>query len=236
MPTNQLYADQKLPVRGSIQASHQEGIAGFGSAGTWFDGAQRIAMLRAVRQAGQCLLCQQRKQSLSPYTLQGVHEHDGELPDNVIEVVHRIKTDSGRLTRRWFDRVIQTGLSEPEYVEIVSLVATSIILDSFALGIGAGLISPPAAQAGQPTREVNKEVFDGGAWVPIMDVVQEETDTGLPSAPNIFRSMGLVPAAIAHFFGVMRAHYSLSELDFALSRSQIELIAARVSSLNQCFY
>ena len=41
---------------------------------------------------------------------------------------------------------------------------------------------------------------------------------------------------VAHFFGVMRAHYALANLDIEINRSQTELIASSVSSLNQCFY
>ena len=70
----------------------------------------------------------------------------------------------------------------------------------------------------------------------MLDLVQEETDLEIPTAPNIFRAMGLVPGAISHFFSVMRSQYSLTEYEITLGRSQIELLATRVSSLNQCFY
>ena len=95
---------------------------------------------------------------------------------------------------------------------------------------------PVASSEGRLAAKSNPGVFDGGAWVPMLEVEQEPTELELPSSPNIFRAMGLVPATIAHFFGVMRAHYALADLDFEINRSQTELIAARVSSLNQCFY
>jgi len=34
----------------------------------------------------------------------------------------------------------------------------------------------------------------------------------------------------------MQSHYNLTDLDFEISRSQVELVAARVSSFNDCFY
>ena len=231
-----LYQDQSLPIRESIALSHPEGISAFAKAGTWFTGAQRLAMLSEARQAHRCSLCDRRKAALSPYSEKGEHDSHGDLSDNIVEVVHRLKTDSGRVTQSWFKSIIETGLSAEEYIEIVGLVATSIIIDGFATALGSELLQPGDSVAGEPDRTTNEDVFDGGAWVPMLNLAQEMTETGLPSGPNIFRAMGLVPSAIQHFFGVMRAHYALADLDFAISRSQTELIAARVSSLNQCFY
>lgn len=231
-----VYQDQALPIRESIALSHRDGITAFAKAGTWFTGEQRIAMLGEARQAHLCSLCKRRKVALSPYSEKGEHDSRGDLADNIVEVIHRLKTDSGRVTQSWFMSIIETGLSSEEYIEIVSMVATSIVIDSFAIALGTELLDPGAPVAGDPDKTTNEDVFDGGAWVPMLNLAQEMTETGLPSAPNIFRAMGLVPSAIEHFFGVMRSHYALADLDFAISRSQTELIAARVSSLNQCFY
>jgi len=231
-----VYQDQPLPIRESIVLSHGDGIAAFARAGTWFTGEQRLAILAEARQAHMCSLCGKRKKALSPYTEAGEHDSAGDLPNNIVEVIHRLKTDSGRLTQRWFTSMLETGLSGEEYIEIVGVVATSIILDGFAVALGSELLEPGSPVEGEPDKTTNDDVFDGGAWVPMLNLTQEMTDTGLPTAPNILRAMGLVPSAIQHFFGVMRSHYALADLDFAINRSQTELIAARVSSLNQCFY
>ena len=231
-----VYQDQSLPIRESIALSHSAGISAFAKAGTWFTGEQRIAILAEARQAHGCGLCDRRKAALSPYSEKGEHDSRGDLPDNIVEVIHRLITDSGRITQSWFTSMLETGLSSEEYIEIVGVVSTSIILDSFALALGAELLEPGDPVAGEPDKTTNDYVFDGGAWVPLLNLAQEMTDTGLPTAPNILRAMGLVPSAIQHFFGVMRSHYALADLDFAINRSQTELIAARVSSLNQCFY
>jgi hypothetical protein len=231
-----LYQNQTLPIRDSIATSHAAGFAAFSSAGSWFSGLDRVTILREARIAEDCNLCARRKAALSPYAAKGVHDSQGLLPESIVEVIHRIKTDSGRLTESWFNSVVGTDLIREAYVEIVGLVATSIILDSFATALGCELVEADEVQAGEPDRVSNDDVFDGGAWVPLYNLPQEMTATGLPSSPNILRAMGLVPSAIAHFFGVMRAHYALADLDFAIDRPQTELIAARVSSLNECFY
>ena len=231
-----LYQNQPLPIRDSIAASHAAGIAAFSRAGSWFSGSERNAILAEARFATDCALCARRKAALSPYAVKGVHDSLGLLPDGVVEVIHKVKTDSGRLTESWFNSVVDTDLNGETYVEIIGAVATSIILDSFATALGCDLVKADEVQPGEPDRVSNEDVFDGGAWVPLYNLPQEMTATGLPTSPNIFRAMGLVPSAIAHFFGVMRAHYALADLDFAIDRSQTELIAARVSSLNECFY
>jgi hypothetical protein len=231
-----LYTVQTLPIRPGINASHQQAIDAYAAPGTWFDATTRIAILKESRSAHTCQLCHERKQALSPYSVSGEHSTATPLAPDIVDVIHRLKTDSGRMTQSWLNKTIESGLSREEYIEIVGLVSTSIILDSFAKGLGVDLLEPPAPVAGEPTRELNPGVFDGGAWVPLLVVEQTPTDVELPSSPNIFRAMGLVPGAIGHFFGVMRAHYALADLDFDITRSQTELIAARVSSLNQCFY
>ena len=66
---------------------------------------------------------------------------------------------------------------------------------------------------------------------------------GAPFVPNIVRALSLVPDEVAH--DAQRppeAHYLPVDqigdptVRRALDRMQMELVAARVSALNQCFY
>ena len=178
----------------------------------------------------------ERKAALSPYALKSDHDVLTDFPNDLVEMVHRITPDSGRLTRSWLESVIDSGVSPETYIEIVGLVATSIVVDSFGAALGAELAEPPLVKSGEAIMERNLGVIDAGAWLPMLDLEQEDTDLGIPTAPNIYRAMGLVPDAIGHFFGVMRSQYSLTEYEITLGRAQIELLASRVSSLNQYFY
>ena len=223
-------------IRPRISLSHKKAIAAYSEPGTWLDARTRMAILKERRMASQCALCQARKQALTPYTVDGEHNTVTDLPTALVEVVHRLATDSGRLTKRWYDDLIANGMQSEVYIETVGLVATSLIIDSFSEALGREVSETTEPQPGEPSQEKNPDVIEEGAWVPLLDVPQEPTEVELPTAPNIFRAMGLVPAAIEHFFSVMQAHYSLTDFDISLSRSQIELIAARVSALNQCFY
>lgn len=228
--------EQELPIRPTLRAGHQQALAAIASPGTWWTGEQRVAIVNEARHALDCDLCLRRKVALSPYQTDGTHNHATDLPDNLVEVIHRIRTDSGRVTRQWFDKVLATGLSAEAYVETVGLIAMSLVLDTFADGCGNAWLVLPNPVAGDPTRLKNGDVIDAGAWVPLTRVEVEDTAFGLPRAPNIARAMGLVPGAVADFFGVFRPHYALANLEFDISRAQVEMIASRVSSHNECFY
>jgi hypothetical protein len=67
-----------------------------------------------------------------------------------VEVIHRVRTDPGRLSERWFRDVIATGLGEQEYVETVSIVAHVVAIDTMARGMGF-----------EPIPELWPEVGDG---------------------------------------------------------------------------
>ena len=63
------------------------------------------------------------------------------------------------------------------------------------------------------------------------------------AGPNVSRALSLVPSANQLFMANVRSMYSSSGGGFddmvwegPLSRPQAELLAARVSSINECFY
>jgi len=224
-----------MQIPKAISDSHQVALEEIAGPGTWLDGQTRNQILLESRHARDCALCQTRSQALSPYGIEGRHDVVSDLPAGYIEAIHRINNDSGRLTQSWFNQVTQQ-LPAEEYIEILGIVASGIIMDTFASGTGQPLLPTLDHIKGAPSRISNPNVIDKGAWLPILDVETQPSDTGLPSTPNIARAMGLVPSAIDLFFKVMRKHYQLANLAFDLSRSQTEMLAARVSSLNQCFY
>ena len=62
---------------------------------------------------------------------------------------------------------------------------------------------------------------------------------GLPMVPNIMRALSSVPDHVRALLDWMGSHYvSVSDLseERAIDRLQIELVASRVSALNECFY
>ncbi len=205
--------------------------------GAFFSGAQRLEFIRIAREGLTCPLCEDRRDALSPNSVQGEHDTASELPPAVVDMIHRIRTDPGRLTRSWFD-LVTSEISMPEYVEIVSVVTVSVIIDTLHNALGLGVPALPQLVSGSPQGGINADAVDDGAWLPILAVPDADSvsDTGLPQVPNIARSLGLVPSALQLFFDTFRPHYALKDIDLSISQGQAEFVAARVSAINECFY
>ena len=80
------------------------------------------------------------------------HEAATDLPEVLVEVIHRIRTDPGRLTRRFYEEALAGGLSDAEYVETVGVMATVIAIDSFcdAMGLPRHSLPAPACRRAAP--------------------------------------------------------------------------------------
>ena len=172
-------AQPAVPVRQDLRDAIDRAWRHLSGPGTWWTGAQRLNMVAEARNAAQCPLCRQRKAALSPYTVPGTHSSLGELPEVVVEVVHRLSTDAGRLTEKWLQGCLEKGITDAEYVEIVGLVATITALDTFCKAMGEPLRALPPALTGAPTRQSPKAAKRSIAWVPTVapqDIQPGETD------------------------------------------------------------
>jgi hypothetical protein len=237
-----------IAIREDLAAAHRRALDHLAHPGTWWDGAERVALLAEARHAMDCELCRRRKEALSPAAVAGSHDSLGELPEIAVEIVHRIRTDPARLTRRWYEDVIEAALTPEQYVEIVSVVAHTVALDTFAYGIGMAPLPLPQPEDGIPTRHRPAGAKPGPAWVPWIeaaDITEAEAGVYPRSRPpaNIHKAMSLVPSEVKSFFDLCEHHYlgPLEMRDFgrefrAITHAQIELLAARVSALNRCFY
>lgn len=246
---NQLdYGAAGLPVRDDVQAAHRFIWEHLRAPGAWWTGEQRVAIAAEARRADGCGLCRARKAALSPNAVAGDHDTAGALPASIVDVTHRIRTDPGRLSRAWFESVIAGGLAEPAYVELVAVVTLLTGVDYFCRTLGVALFALPEPRPGEPSRYRPAAAKPGTAWVPMIDpedATGAEADLYPPSPliPNIVRALSLVPDAVralrvssdAHYLPIAEIGNPAARLQ-ALDRMQTELIAARVSALNQCFY
>ena len=137
--TDMTYADAPFAIRADIVAAHAATWDRIASPGTWFDGETRVAIAAETRNARDCVLCAERKEALSPYSVGGSHDSLGDLPENIVEVIHRIVSDPGRLMQKWYEDSLASGLTEEEYVEIVGVTCSTISVDTFAHAAGLGL-------------------------------------------------------------------------------------------------
>jgi len=241
------YRAALVPVRDDFAAAHTRFWKRLASSGAWWTGSERVAIAAEARQTRHCTLCQARKQALTPAAVTGQHDHLGALSTVAVDVIHRIVTDPGRLSRKWFQETLDAGLSAEQYVEILGTLVALVSIDSFCRGIGAPLHPLPAPQPGTPSYYRPPGAVQEEAWVPMIPV---ESATGAEAdlydgqaVGNVIRAMSLVPDEVRTLRDLSAVHYlpmgqvrDPSAAAGALNRRQMELIAGRVSALRQCFY
>lgn len=200
--------------------------------GDWLTGVARLAVWREVRDSHTNPLDRARWTALSPNAVDGEHGATTELSAAAVEVVHRTATDPGRLTRSWAEAQI-AALGEETYTELIGVTAIVTVLDRFDRAMGRPERPLPEPVDGEPTRARPDDVGDVGAWV---------SQTTGPTRANVSRTLSLVPTTNLPWRQLVDTHYSRGadfvnlRWEYPLSRPQAELVAARTTALNECFY
>ncbi len=213
------------PVRASLAESHRTVWSRLAEAGTWWTGAQRIAIAQVTREAF-------ARRNDPPWLRQDEESRVAGLPEAAVRAAKRIALDAKRLDAQQVQEMV-AALGDAPYVELTSLVVCVVAIDAFAAALGVPPEPLPEPLAGKPSRVRPAEVGDDGAFLPMTVPWQ---------GPNVARALSLVPEGNASFFQLVASMYAFQDFaelvwkDRPLPRPQVELIAARVSSVNECFY
>jgi hypothetical protein len=238
-----LYSDTTLPIPASIEALHNDELLSFARPGTWVTATQRTAIAAEARKARSeaCI-----HESIGDETLADLVE----LPESARRVAHSVALGGIGIDKKFCDQAQADGLTEGAYVEVVGVVARIVHLDVFARGIGV------------PSRKLGDPLEDKEPSMERPSVAKQESffTASIPSAPeggelavslfgsepaaNIMRSLSLIPDEARRLNRVIDQEYfsgdSMFNLTYSsregISRPQLELVAAKVSELNQCFY
>lgn len=241
------YDTAPFPVRTDLREAHERAWQRLARPGRWWTGAERIAIAREVRHAPECAYCREAGQALSPFAVAGSHDSVADLPAPALDAVHRIRNQANRLHEGWYQGLIADGLLEGQYVELVGVLATVIAVDEFRRALGLPVAPLPKPEPGQASQVRPIGAKQDLAWVSTLapeDVGPDDPDlyAGL-SAVNIHRALSLVPEEVIGFFDLDTVQYLPDAVlrDFgreyrSLTHAQIELLAARLSALNQCVY
>jgi len=238
---------RSLPIRAGLARECSRAWERLAAPGTWWDGAGRLAIAAEARNAHACALCRRRKEALSPYTVEGSHDGLGTLDAPMVEVVHRVVTDAGRLTKKWLHAMFDAGVAEERYVEAVGVIAVITALDTFDRALGLPQRALPAPRPGAPSRRRPAGARRDLAWVstvaPEMLQPGDVDPYAVHGVKNIHRALSLVPQEVLNFFDLdVELYLKDHEIrDFtreyrALTHAQMELLAGRVSALNGCYY
>ena len=217
------YQASGFAVRESVRLAHQNSWSVIAKAGSFWTGKERVQIAEQARAA-------RLQRSDLPFNRSYPKSN---LSDSALEVARTIAADAKKINPKWANEQIKLIKGGP-YIEIASIVVTVTAIDAFSEALGRTHETLPRPQAGEPTREQNPSVAHIGGYVPMMEPWQ---------GPNVARAFSLIPAANALFMSNVQQMYAsngggFSEMvwDGPLSRPQAELLAARVSSVNECFY
>jgi len=163
-----------------------------------------------------------------------------------VDAVHRLSTDPGRITKRWLDGLVAAGLEPEAVVELVGVVSLVALADTLAVATGEAERALPEPRVGEPGRERPTGLETSCAWVPTADPERAEGAVKLMydmvrgDAGFVFhvaRALTAVPATLQTFFRAFSVSYHThGPTKGALSRPQVELLAASTSAINECFY
>ena len=211
-------------IRPDIVAARDAVLERIAAPGSWWTGAERAVLGAASREAWAQRAKPAWLRESPPETAEG-------LPEAALDVARTIAADAHRIDREWSaGRVAELG--DAAYVEIVGLVACLVAIDAFCEAAGVGAPSLLVARGGKPDHARPGALADIGAFVPMSDPFP---------GPNVARALSLAPGEQQAFFRLVGAMYAVADFqelvwDRPLDRPQVELVAARVSALNECFY
>lgn len=235
-----LYDGSLIPVTPALVALHASEIDEFSHAGAWLTGEERLATAEATREARSRagLQSEAPRAGVTPAEL---------LPVASLGFIARLAVAPRTLTQADYAAAHAAGMSDGEYVETVSIVSRVVNIDVFARGVGC--VPPRLAMAagGEPAWDSPRATHEG-AWVPTIPAGSGADALRAYGGPNpqpfIYRALSLVPAEARRcILGGDAQYLPLDKfMDFTyshhagLTRVQVEIIAARVSALNDCFY
>ncbi|MEE2768491.1 MAG: hypothetical protein VX833_04690 [Actinomycetota bacterium] len=217
------------PVPEPILTAFDDVWTGLGQPGDWWSGAERIAIAGVARRA------ESRSHGEQIPTLAELDS----TPNPVIsplatEIAHRVTAEPGRITPEWGHEAVRL-LGPGRYAELVAVIVLLVPVDRMCTLLGRPLEELPTPEDGVPSERIPSGLGDGGAFVPWA------VDGWV--GPNVARALSYVPGDNRRRMELVSAMYADSD-EFvslmwdhrSLSRPQVELLAARTSSLNECFY
>ena len=200
---------------------------GLGKPGAWWSGAERIEIAKEIRDS--------RPPSLGDWTTDfSNYSNKGTkgITPFVRAVVRRVTHESSSIDRNTYQQIVGE-MGEDRYAELTAIVSQLVPIDRLHDILGYNRVELPIPESGNPSGERPKGLTTGIAFLPTFPA------NGLP---HIAVSLSLAQADNARRMLLVRSMYSGTDFNQMiwthrnLSRQQIELVAARTSAINECFY
>lgn len=236
------YSDSIFPVRQDLADLHQEQLAQLAEPGAWGKGAQRVAVAQETRNAGYAAGIYEKPDNENV-------DASVELPAATRKFIHHLALSPKDFQEDSYDEARASGLSDEQYVEMVGIISRVCDMDVFARGIGVPLRPLPTPKEGKPSRERPEMAIKEHAWVatvpnpPAGGEFAKELYRGHPM-PYIVRALSLVPDELRRHVALEEVHYlplaKITDPKYehheGFTRPQVEVVAGRVSAINECFF
>lgn len=201
--------------------------------GHWWTGDERIELARtALLAIGE----DEPLQPWAPVSGSRLLPFERVAPDAAHDIAYRIARHAGTVTAD-VARSAMDALGELRYVELCAIVSTVAAVAHFCRNVGIAVPPLPAPISGAPTRDHPELAEATLNWVPVAApadrtaaVVQAYTAT-----PREHENTWRMAAAQYMPEGEM-IHPDWSRRAGGLARAQMELVAARVAQVRECFY
>jgi hypothetical protein len=221
-------------VRDDLAAAHRLAWKHIAAPGSWWSGAERVEV------AGTALLAIADSDPLPPWvsvTSTARLGPDLIAPSTAHDVVYRLARHAGTMTVDVY-RAAADELGELAYVELCAIVSTVAAVAHFCRNIGVEVPPLPATIGGRPSGDrpehLEQPQFN---WVPVAAPADQvaavvQAYTAVPGEQlNTWRM-----ADAQYMPQPEMVHPDWTRRPGGLSRAQMELVAARLTLLRDCFY
>ncbi|MGE0140883.1 MAG: hypothetical protein AB7R77_24035 [Ilumatobacteraceae bacterium] len=179
-----------------------------GAPGTWFRGSERVAIAQVCRDA----------------------DRHVDLAEATHDAARCVAHDAAGITAADVDWWESDGLDREHYVEVVGIVSRVVAIDTYDRAVGRLQRALPAPLDGEPSGQVEPAAKRRSGWVPAVGAI------GPPTALSAVPAEALAQREL--HTALYLSYEGMADLDATsgLHRTQMELVAARVSLLNDCFF
>ena len=222
-----------VAIRDDLVEAHRLAWEHLARPGHWFTGAERVELARTV------LLAIREDDPLPPWVAVSTSDRlpaERVASDLAHDMAYRIGRHAGTITEE-IARAAMNELGDLRYVELCAIVSSVAAVGHFCRDVGVEVPPLPEPVGGEPTRDHPPLAEPTLNWVPVAAPADETA--------AVLQAYTAVPREMANTWRLAGAQYMPAEEmihpDWSrraggLSRSQMELVAARVAQLRECFY
>lgn len=223
-----------LTIREDLADAHRLAWDHLASPGSWWSGAQRIELAETI------LTALFEPEPLVPWVKPSSVERvssSAKAPAAAHDFVYRLARHAGTITED-IHREVADEVGELPFIELCAITSTVAAVAHFHRNIGMPTPPLPEPKPGDPTGQQPDEIVEADLnWVPVAAPADETAAVrqAYSAVPGEYENTWRMAAAQYIPVDEM-VHADWSRGPGSLTRPQIELVAARVAQLRECFY